>query len=286
MSSQPTHPTLLARTDQPFTNRFTLSPELSLSRVAERLPFTYTGADFYALCSDAMLKAITRSARLVDSRVAAINADRAAQTPPKPPVSVAYFFDHDATEQDTRVVVAEEDFYAAGRELVPSVSVEELKHYERVRREFEGAKEAKAAGAGESAAAQPAARLDGVAAEVADTQRAKMMARMQRLVQDAQRSRDGSSGMANGEARAKDPGDGVGVDDEDEDDYIIKTDRLSLNGSGKEKEKENDTGMGHGEGKGKGKATNGKGPVEQHVEDSTRDGFFGDAAAADEDMYA
>ena len=220
-----------------------------------------------------MLKAITRSARLVDTRVAATNADRAAQSPPKPPVSVAYFFDHDATEHDTRVVVGEDDFYAAGRELVPSVSVEELKHYERVRREFEGGKEAKAGG-------EPA-RLDGAAA--ADTQRTEMMARMQRLIQDAQRSREGGSGMANGEARAENPGDGVG--DQDEDDYIIKTDRLSLNGSGKEneKEKENGGGMDKGKGKGKGKGK-AMGPVE-HVEDSTQDGF-GDAAAADEDMYA
>ncbi|PBP17456.1 Peroxisomal biogenesis factor 6 [Diplocarpon rosae] len=51
-----------------LTRKFTLHPTLSLPRIASRLPFTYTGADFYALCSDAMLKAVTRQASLVDSK--------------------------------------------------------------------------------------------------------------------------------------------------------------------------------------------------------------------------
>ena len=41
--------------------------------MAQRLPFTYTGADFYALCSDAMLKAVTRQAGAVDAKVRALN---------------------------------------------------------------------------------------------------------------------------------------------------------------------------------------------------------------------
>ena len=45
-----------------LTRKFNLDPDLELKRVAESLPFTYTGADLYALASDAMLKAITRQA--------------------------------------------------------------------------------------------------------------------------------------------------------------------------------------------------------------------------------
>jgi peroxin-6 len=114
--------------------RFTLHPQLSLPRVASRLPFTYTGADFYALCSDAMLKAVTRQASLVDAKIAAINAtaDRG-----KPKISTAYFFDHYATKEDVDVVVTEEDFMNAERELVPSVSYGELEHYQKVRAQFE-----------------------------------------------------------------------------------------------------------------------------------------------------
>jgi len=92
----------------------------------------------YALCSDAMLKAITRQARAVDDKVRAYNISRSSASPPLPPVSIAYFFDHLAEEGDTEVVVEERDFEEARRELVPSVSAEELRHYERVRRTFEG----------------------------------------------------------------------------------------------------------------------------------------------------
>jgi len=138
---------------QALTRKFTLAPELQLKRVADALPFTYTGADLYALCSDAMLKAITRRATEVDEKVQAINAERAndangvssllaAQTTSKDgkkllPITIPYFFDHYATPGDTSVVVSEADFEAARRELVPSVSVKELEHYDRVRRMFE-----------------------------------------------------------------------------------------------------------------------------------------------------
>jgi peroxin-6 len=112
--------------------RFTLHPSLSLARVSQGLPFTYTGADMYALCSDAMLKAVTRQARAVDKKVQDYNSTHT------PTISIAYFFDHLATEEDTAVMVTEQDFIEAHRELVPSVSADELRHYQRVRSQFEG----------------------------------------------------------------------------------------------------------------------------------------------------
>ncbi|KAL8640153.1 MAG: hypothetical protein Q9226_008778 [Calogaya cf. arnoldii] len=111
-----------------LTRKFSLHPDLSLARVAESLPFTYTGADLYALCSDAMLKAITRQASAVDAKIKAL---------PDGPVTTAYFFDHFATMEDVTVMVAEHDFQAASRELVGSVSAKELEHYQRVRQSFE-----------------------------------------------------------------------------------------------------------------------------------------------------
>ena len=95
-----------------LTRKFTLHPQMSLRRVAETLPFTYTGADLYALCSDAMLKAITRRASAVDDKIRAL---------PGGPVATAYFFDHLATKEDVEVMVTEEDFFAAQKELVGSV---------------------------------------------------------------------------------------------------------------------------------------------------------------------
>ncbi|CAI6091211.1 unnamed protein product [Clonostachys chloroleuca] len=113
---------------QALTRKFALDPALSLKSVADRLPLTYTGADFYALCSDAMLKAVTRQANQVDAKIRQLGGD----------MSTAYFFDHHASPADLAVVVTEPDFSAAQEELVPSVSQGELQHYERVRATFEG----------------------------------------------------------------------------------------------------------------------------------------------------
>lgn len=97
---------------QALTRKFNMDADTSLHRVAESLPFTYSGADLYALCSDAMLKAITRQALAVDAKIKAL---------PNGPVSTAYFFDHLATKADIAFIVTESDFFAAQRELVGSV---------------------------------------------------------------------------------------------------------------------------------------------------------------------
>ena len=154
-----------------LTRKFSLHSALSLRSVANSIPLTYTGADLYALCSDAMLKAISRRAAAVDAKVRAINAKRAAARPsprgtsseddaPLPtqrnqretnPISVAYFFDHLATAEDTEVMVEEQDFTTAHTELVPSVSSKELEHYERVRAVFERVEEGRAGAEGKMA---------------------------------------------------------------------------------------------------------------------------------------
>jgi peroxin-6 len=82
-----------------------------------------------------MLKAVTRQASLVDAKIAQINTSNA--TLGKTKISTAYFFDHFASKEDVAVLVEEEDFVAAERELVPSVSAKELDHYGRVREQFE-----------------------------------------------------------------------------------------------------------------------------------------------------
>ncbi|ROW16285.1 hypothetical protein VPNG_01851 [Cytospora leucostoma] len=130
-----------------LTRKFTLHPTVSLRAVAEKLPFTYTGADFYALCSDAMLKAVTRQAANVDAKIKALNAEAEAQGKTQT-ISTANFFDHHATPDDIAVMVTEDDFVAAHRELIPSVSAGELSHYERVRASFEGGRDG-TGGAGE-----------------------------------------------------------------------------------------------------------------------------------------
>ncbi len=114
-----------------LTRKFTLDPSVDLVRVASRLPFTYTGADLYALCSDAMLKAITRKTQAVDEKVKQLSKARGEE------ISTGYFFDHHATNEDTEVTVNEEDFARAQDELVGSVSQKELEHFQRIRGLFE-----------------------------------------------------------------------------------------------------------------------------------------------------
>ena len=82
-----------------------------------------------------MLKAVTRQASLVDAKIARINSNNLSTGKSK--ISTAYFFDHFASKEDVAVLVEEEDFIAAERELVPSVSAKELEHYGKVRAQFE-----------------------------------------------------------------------------------------------------------------------------------------------------
>ena len=144
----------------------------------------------YALCSDAMLKAITRQARAVDEKVKAHNAAH-------PPITVAYFFDHFATEQDTAVMVTEQDFVDAHAELIPSVSADEIRHYERVRMTFEGAGKKDEQAGSSNAAANP---------------------------------RSASYALGQGPR-------GNGKAGDSDDDYVIRTAHLDVNGAGKGKGK-------------------------------------------------
>ncbi|KAK0860645.1 peroxisomal assembly protein [Friedmanniomyces endolithicus] len=216
---------------QALTRKFNLDPSLSLPRIAATLPFTFTGADLYALCSDAMLKGITRSARLVDAKLAVLNSERAARGQSK--ASVAYFFDHCASESDMSVSVVEEDFLLARAELVPSVSLSELRHYEEVRDMFEGgARKLEGSGNGNGNAERPATARS--ASTRNDATRAQLAATMKRVGSSRDRHAKPNGNHASTSqvaARASDS----------EDDYVVRTDRLTLNGNG----------MGKGKGKGK-----------------------------------
>lgn len=110
-----------------------------------------------------MLKAVTRQASGVDSKIALLNSSsshdevgesgsstsvslqKARNDPNRPEkITPAYFFDHYAVQEDIAVQVTEEDFMLAQQELIPSVSAKELEHYGRVRAMFESAGEKEA----------------------------------------------------------------------------------------------------------------------------------------------
>jgi peroxin-6 len=115
-------------------HRFRLHPDLDLARVAEKCPFHYTGADFYALCSDAMLKAMTRVAESIEQKVKEYNESGMHESST---ITAQYYLAHLATPEDIMVQVTEQDFIRALHELIPSVSAAELDHYKSVRARFE-----------------------------------------------------------------------------------------------------------------------------------------------------
>lgn len=122
---------------QALTRKFNLDPDLDLDEISKMCPFNYTGADFYALCSDAMLKAMTRAADKVDAKVEQLNRDSGGLQFPKP-LTVQYYLASLATKEDIDVKVGQEDFVKALEGMKPSVSESEMKHYERVQQEFKG----------------------------------------------------------------------------------------------------------------------------------------------------
>ncbi|KAJ8469011.1 hypothetical protein ONZ51_g9275 [Trametes cubensis] len=121
---------------QALTRKFRLHPDLKLERVAEQCPFHYTGADFYALCADALLKAMSRKAEELEATIAKWNADPPPNSPHPLPMTPQYYLGELATPAETEVLVSEEDFNAALRELVPSVSQAEMEHYARIQQRF------------------------------------------------------------------------------------------------------------------------------------------------------
>jgi peroxin-6 len=122
---------------QALTRKFNLDSDLDLDEISKMCPFNYTGADFYALCSDAMLKAMTRAADKVDAKVEYLNREPGDLQFPKP-LTVQYYLASLATKDDVEVKVGRADFVAALKGMKPSVSESEMKHYERVQHEFKG----------------------------------------------------------------------------------------------------------------------------------------------------
>jgi peroxin-6 len=245
--------------------RFTLSPSLSLPRVASHLPFTFTGADLYALCSDAMLKAVTRSARQVDDRVAAVNAERANQG--KHAVTIAGFFDHHATASDLEVQVEEQDFELARKELTPSVSYEELKHYEKVRDQFEGdAKKEKSQAQLEEGemGREMQAVTSSSKSQMSESDKKFARDKFNELMARRTSSKNAVPQSNGGGGYGENGGNSSG----DDDDYVIRTDRLTINGSA------NGNGVGHSRpsgGKGKGKGKSRENPVVQELDGEGED---------------
>ncbi|KAI0057091.1 AAA-domain-containing protein [Artomyces pyxidatus] len=132
---------------QALTRKFRLDPALDLLAVAQQCPFNFTGADFYALCSDALLKAMSRKAEEIDAKLAVLNAGPASDVHPHP-LTPQYYLAEMASPADIEVVVSQLDFDNALRELTPSVSQAEMAHYAKIQQRFSRKPEADEIGKG------------------------------------------------------------------------------------------------------------------------------------------
>ena len=97
-----------------------------LSRLASAVPATFTGADMYALCADAWMRAAKRA--VAKAGLNARTDDFSAET--------------NALGDAPEVAVTPSDFDAALENLTPSLTDEEVARYARMRAEFEGSRKA------------------------------------------------------------------------------------------------------------------------------------------------
>ena len=58
-----------------LTRKFHLHSGMNLSILADQCPFNFTGADFYALCSDAMLNAMAHKAQELEAKIGMFAAE-------------------------------------------------------------------------------------------------------------------------------------------------------------------------------------------------------------------
>ena len=106
-----------------LTRKYAHEPGVDLLKVLENAPLNLTGADFYALCSGAMSNALKR-------RVSELYEQAKARgIPPRKLLS-------SMSEEELKIRVSMEDYQKAMSTLVPSVSEQEIKHYERLRDKF------------------------------------------------------------------------------------------------------------------------------------------------------
>ncbi|KAF9466437.1 AAA-domain-containing protein [Collybia nuda] len=118
-----------------LTRKFRLDSELDLDDIARHCPFNYTGADFYALCSDAMLNAMSRKAEALEYKIAKLNKLVGPYSHPHP-LTPQYYLAEMASKEDMEVLVSRKDFDLALSTLVPSVSQSEMDHYAHIQRKF------------------------------------------------------------------------------------------------------------------------------------------------------
>ncbi|KAL2315287.1 Peroxisomal ATPase pex6 [Schizosaccharomyces pombe] len=109
-----------------LTKTFKLDETIDLNEIAKNCHPNFTGADMYALCSDAVLSAIKRKTNEIDLLIQASGTD----------LSTEEFFKRNENQDSLELRITKEDFLTSLKKLRPSISEQELHRYEMVRHQF------------------------------------------------------------------------------------------------------------------------------------------------------
>ena len=108
--------------------RFNLGKSVSLEEIAEKCPLNLTGADFYALCSDAMLCSVSEAIQTLTEK-----NQNETETNSRNSQSQQI----SQSGQDFFLVVEHRHFVEALSRLTPSVSMDEMRHYKQLQQTFD-----------------------------------------------------------------------------------------------------------------------------------------------------
>ena len=108
-----------------ITRKFCLDQDVDMDDIVRHCPSNFTGADFFALGSNAIARAIKRkSTSLLEQ---AGGDERELQRVLR-----------ESQQADISVTVSQQDFLQSLPGIVPSVSTAQLAHYRRLRQQFSG----------------------------------------------------------------------------------------------------------------------------------------------------
>ncbi|EPY22269.1 peroxisome assembly protein [Strigomonas culicis] len=111
-----------------LTRKFSLDADVDLRAIVDQMDFVYTGADFFALCSDAMMLA-------VQEKLDEAKADLGATQQQRTDLANDEGSPNTDAEKDA-FTVSMKHFRKSLDQLKPSVSPDDLKRYELLRKKF------------------------------------------------------------------------------------------------------------------------------------------------------
>lgn len=107
-----------------LTRKFDLADDVNLAEIASECPTTFTGADFYALCSDTILNAMKERISVLDKLHKMVN------------ISEEQKLKYIEVSQNENLLIQKSHFLDALMGITPSVSRSELEKYKKVRDQF------------------------------------------------------------------------------------------------------------------------------------------------------